>query len=89
VIPYEFSANTQTLLAGTLRLAELRFSRQITLAADSSAVLLSETVETLAARPGRSPGRTSSQVTLMKEASKIGRRGLARVSRTLGCSELG
>jgi hypothetical protein len=51
VIPYEVSANIEgeMILAATLRLAELRFSRRITLAAGSSVVLLSETVESLAA----------------------------------------
>jgi hypothetical protein len=51
VIAYEVSAagDREMLVAGTLRLAELRFSRRIGLAAGSSVVRIAETVENLAA----------------------------------------
>ncbi len=51
VIAYEASAagDSEMLLAGTLRLAELRFSRRVGLAAGSSVVRISETIESLAA----------------------------------------
>jgi len=51
VIAYEVSAvgDSEMLLAGTLRLAELRFSRRVGLAAGSNVVRISETVESLAA----------------------------------------
>jgi hypothetical protein len=50
VIPYDVSGGEgEMALAGTLRLAELRFSRRIKLAPGSNVVLLSETVESLSA----------------------------------------
>jgi hypothetical protein len=51
VIAYEASAagDNEILLAGTLRLAELRFSRRINLAPGSSVVRIAETIENLAA----------------------------------------
>jgi hypothetical protein len=51
LIPYHCSTQSdgEMMLAGTLRLAKLHFSRRISLAARSSLVLLSETVENLAA----------------------------------------
>jgi hypothetical protein len=51
VIPYEISSggDSEITLSGTLNLAQLRFSRRIKLAAGSSVILLSETVENLSA----------------------------------------
>lgn len=51
VIPYETNANTQNevTLSGILRLSHLRFSRRIKVSPGSPVVLLSETVENLAA----------------------------------------
>ena len=51
VIPYEAShtGDTEMLLAGTFRLAELRFTRRIALAPGSSVLRIAETVENLAA----------------------------------------
>ncbi len=51
VIPYECSANGdgELTLAGTLRLAQLRFTRYIKLTPGSPVVLISETVENLSA----------------------------------------
>ena len=64
------AGDSEMLLAGTLRLAELRFSRRIAMAAGSSVVRISETIENLAASDR--PIAWTQHVTLGSAVSRSG-----------------